>query len=235
MHHKLYLSLNGYSLRCLLSIFFISLLLRADAQHRKDPWATYGGGGNGSSAESGYAIAVNVDYDAPAGILANTFNPAPAFNIGVLHYLGNFTFNATIGYHVYNPKQAVFTYDDGAGGTGVASYDKYDVIAVYAGAVYNVQLAGTTRFYIGLNWGIYGTHYSYAATDQFSSNSIDLNEEQLYFAPKLGFNFILSGNISLGLEAKYNFFTPEGNSDTNPDVGTYYKSYAAGLMLTYKL
>jgi hypothetical protein len=41
--------------------------------------------------------------------------------------------------------------------------------------------------------------------------------------------------ISLGLEAKYNFFSPSGNSATNPDVGTVYKSYAAGLVLTYKL
>jgi hypothetical protein len=218
-----------------LVVLLVLSVLQADAQRRKDPWSHYGGGGGGSSSESGYAMMLNIDYDTPAGTLGNTFNAAPALNLGVLRYLGSFIFNATIGYHAYNPKQAIFSYDDGAGGTGTVVYDKYTVFAIYAGAVYNLKLADGVGLYAGMNWGVYATHYAYNAVDQFSASSANLNEEDLYFAPKLGFNAMLNDRIGLGIEAKYNFFSPSGNSSTNPDAGTIYKSYAAGLVLTYKL
>jgi hypothetical protein len=175
MHNIHYLLLNKPLLKGLLKAFFAILILsvsQADAQRRKDPWSHYGGGGG--SSESGYAITFSADYDAPAGILGNTFTPAPALTIGVVHYLGNFTFNANIGYHVYSPKQAIFSYDDGAGGTGTVVYDKYPVFAVYTGVVYNLQLADGVGIYAGVNSGIYATHYAYNAVDQFSTNSVDL-------------------------------------------------------------
>jgi len=233
MHYISRLSACKFSLKALLAVFFVFLVFsgfRADAQLHKDPWANYGGG----SSDSGYGISLSAEYDAPAADLATTFKPAPALNLGVVRSFGDFTFNATLGYHVYSPKQAVFYYDDGAGGQGTIVYQNYPVYAFYVGAVYNLQLSDAVKLYAGLNWGLYYTHYAYDAEDQFSSNSIDLNEEELYVAPKIGLTYLLGGQISLGIEAKYNFFTPEGNSDTSPDVGTVYKSYAAGVVLTYR-
>jgi hypothetical protein len=238
MRHKFYPSSFKYPSQASLAVSFVLLLLccfTANAQHRHDPWAHYGGGGGGGgSDDSGYGITLNVDYDTPTGVLGPSFKSAPAFNIGVVHYLGSFTFNATLGYHSYSPKQAIFSYDDGAGSTGTIAYQPYSVFAVYVGAVYNLPLTDGVKLYAGLNWGIYATHYQFDQEDQFFSNSADLTEEDLYFAPKLGFNFSINDSMTLGIEGKYNFFTPEGSTDTNPDVGTVYKSYAAGVVLTYK-
>src|SRR5271166_4971996 len=137
MRHIFYLSTYKLPLKSLLSIFFIFMIFsgfNADAQHRKDPWATFGGGGGGGSSDSGYGISLSADYDSPTGPLGNIFNPAPAIDLGVVRYLGNFTFNATLGYRTYSPKQAVFYYDDGAGGTGTVVYQNYPVFSVYLGA-----------------------------------------------------------------------------------------------------
>jgi hypothetical protein len=221
-----------FLLPALLALLML-LALPADAQHRKDAWASYGGGGGGN--ESGYALTLNADYDMPTDILANTYKAAPAVTVGVVRYLGSFMFNANIGYHAYSPKMAVFTFDDGVGDTGTATYSNFSVLSVYAGAAFNLQINDAVGIYAGINWGLYATHYSFNQIDAFSMNSADITEQNLYFAPKLGFNYMLTDKIGLGFEAKYNFFSPEGSSDTTPDAGTVYRTYAAGLVLTYKL
>ncbi len=238
MHYKFHLPAYKLPLKSLLLFFFLLLLFSsfyASAQRRKDPWATFGGGSNGGLDDSGYALTVSTYYDTPTGDLAPTFNPAIGFSFNVLQYHGAFTFNASIGYHAYNPKLPVFTYDDGAGGTGTIAWQSFPVYSLYTGVVYNAQLGGASRLYGGVNIGVYYTTYAYQSADQFSTSSVDLNEEDLYFAPKLGFAIGVANNITLGVEGRYNLFSPEGSSATNPYVGVVYKSYALGFVLTYKL
>jgi hypothetical protein len=226
-----------FPLKSLLTIFFVLLMcsgFQADAQLHKDPWLNYGGGGSGSSPDAGYGMSLNAEYDAPTGSLGNTFSPAPSFTLNVLKYFNGFTFNASVGFHSYSPKQPIFYYSDGAGGTATVVYDNFPVYSFYVGAVYNVQLANALRFYAGFNMGAYYARYSYTASGEFGGNFENLIDDYLYVAPKLGFNYMISDQFGLGLEAKYNFFTPEGSKDDNPLVGTFFKSYAGGLVLTYK-
>jgi hypothetical protein len=238
MHHTFCLSFYKSRSNCLSFVVLILLVfssLGASAQRRKDPWNTYGGGSNGSVDESGYALSLSSYYDTPSGDLAPTFNPAIGFSFSVLRFSGSFTFNASIGYHAYNPRQDIFTYDDGSGGTGTIVWQSFPVYSFYTGAVYNLPLGGASRLYGGVNIGVYYTTYAYQSADQFSTSDVDLNEEDLYFAPKVGFAIGVTDNIRLGIEGRYNFFSPEGSSASNPDVGVVYKSYAVGFVLSYKL
>jgi len=239
MHYNFSASLNKYAIKGLLPVLFILLLLsslNAGAQHRRDPWNHFGGGGNGGgSPDSGYGITFSTSYDAPTGDLANSFKAAPAFNLDVVNYRGKFTFNVGIGYHAYQPKADTLFYDDGAGGVGTIAYKQFPVYAFYAGAAYNIDITDGFRLYVGANFGYYFTHYAYDLADQFSSSSVDLSEEDAYIAPKIGFNAMISSNIGLGVEGKYNFFSPSGNSADDPLVGTLLKSYSIGFVLTVKL
>jgi len=238
MHHNFRLSFYKLLSKSLFPAVIILLIfssLGAHAQRRKDPWNTFGGGSDGSVDESGYALSLSSYYDTPSGDLGATFNPAIGVSFNVLRFSGSFTFNASIGYHVYNPKQDIFVYDDGSGGTGTIVWQPFPVYSFYAGAVYNLPLGGASRLYGGVNIGVYYTTYAFQSADQFSTSDVNLNEEDLYFAPKLGFAIGVADNLRLGIEARYNFFSPEGSSASNPYVGVVYKSYAVGLVLSYKL
>jgi len=208
----------------------------ANAQHRRDPWAHYGGGGGGGTVTyEGYAIAVSTDYDVPLGDLGTIYKGAPAFNLNLLTYRGDFTFNAGLGYHSYQPKSDSLIYDDGSGGYGSVSYKPFSVVSIYAGAAYNLQVDEGLRFYLGANIGAYYTHFSFESSDQFGGASADISEQEVYLAPKFGFHWMLNSNVGVGLEAKYNLFSPSGNSQDNARVGIVYKSYAVGATLIFKL
>jgi hypothetical protein len=238
MHFAFYLFRFKSSLKSFPIVLFAALIFsgyHANAQRRNNSGLQYGGGSNGGFSDSGYGISMNVDYDAPTSDLGNIYMRAPAYNLSLLYYRSGFTFNATLGYHVYKPKQSAFYYDDGSGGFGTVTYDNYPVYAVYAGGAYNLQLDELFRVYAGLNFGLYFTHFAYHAVDQFSESTADLNEQQVYIAPKAGFTYMINYHLGVGMEAKYNFFSPSGNSETNPLVGTVYRSYAFGVVLTYNL
>lgn len=237
MHYTKHAQVRKFPVKFLPLFVFISIImsaLEASAQHRHDAWATFGGGGGGFS-DSGYGLLFGAGYDVPAGDLGQTYKAAPAFDLAVVRYTGNFTFSTGLGYHAYQPKQATSTYNDGMGDTSSASYSNYTVISLYVGAAYNVMLGESSKLYFGLNMGTYFTHYSVNSSSAVLDLSADVSYENLYLAPRIGFEFPLSNRLSLGVEAKYNFFTPAGNTEDDPNVGHVYKTYAAGAALIFKL
>jgi len=208
----------------------------AGAQYHRDPWNHYGGGGgSGTVTYEGYAIVVSTDYDVPLGDLGTIYKGAPSFNLNVTNYWNDFTFNAGIGYHVYKPKADSLFYDDGAGGVGSVSYETFPVFSIYGGAAYNLQIEQGLRFYLGANLGAYYIRLGFQSNDQFGNSSSEINEQEVYIAPKFGFNIMFNNSVGVNLEGKYNFFSPSGNSQDNPRVGIVYKSYAVGLGLVIKL
>jgi hypothetical protein len=234
MHfHNLFARKRSVNLSAIILMLFVSAGFNADAQKHNDPWLGYGGGGY--TYDSGYAISLNVDYDSPAGGIGQIFKPAPAFNLSVLHYVNNFTFNATLGYRVHDPKQPVFYFNDGMDGVGTSVWGSFPIYALYAGGAWNAQLGGGSKLYFGLNIGIYYTNYNNFQQDQFGTYSLNEWDEQFYFAPKIGASFKVAGDLEAGAEVKCNFFTPSGNNAFDPYVGVLNRSYAAGITLTYRL
>lgn len=227
-------NLLGKLLPLVILVCFMLTGFTAGAQHRHDAWATFGGGGGGGG-DSGYGISLGAGYDVPGSDLSQTYKAAPVFDLNVVRYVGHFTFNAGLGYHAYQPKQASFVSDDGTGDTVTTSFGNYTIVSVYAGAAYNVMLGESSKLYFGLNMGTYFTHYTVTTSGSFLDFGGDISYENLYLAPRVGLELPLSGSLSVSFEGKYNLFTPAGSTANDPNVGHVYKSFSAGAALIIKL
>jgi hypothetical protein len=220
-----------------LTCFTLLIYSSAQAQHHSYSGLSYGGGSNGDG--SNWGISILGGYDVPTGDLATTFKSAPTFGVGVKHNLGDFTFNANIGFVSYKPKMDTIYFDPTDNTAGYIKYDNFSSIQIFVGAAYNIAIGDQAKFYLGLDLGSYYSHFAYFSTDGsgIDNNSSDTYNESSYVAPKLGINFLMSDNLSLGIEGKYNFtFTSSSGSGDAYDYGystTTNKSYSGNLVLTY--
>jgi hypothetical protein len=235
MYHNIYAVCRKKSVK-LFALTAIILVMHAtvNAQSRYNPSLSYGGDG----ASYDWGISLSGGYDAPTGDLATTYKWAPDFAVSVLHNYGDFTFNATIGYVSYKPKLDTFYYDNTDPGAGYVKYSNFRALQFYVGAAYNIALTEQAKLYVGVNLGSYYTHFSFNANDGLGDEYVgDETVGQSYIAPKLGFNFLLNDNVTLGLEAKYNFLlsSSSGTGDTY-DYGyttSVSKTYSGNIVLTY--
>ncbi|WP_221284649.1 outer membrane protein [Mucilaginibacter sp. SP1R1] len=223
---------------------FICCSVTAMAQRRSHAALTYGGGGGGTNFDSGYGVTFGFGVDAPLGNLKDVYKAAPAYDLSVVRFLGDFTVGLNLGYHVYKPKDDVasagdITIDGNADGTvtvdnGTTVFSNYKVYSAYASAVYNVDLSDDTRLYGGANIGLYVTHYAFAFTTDDGNYAVaELRDRNIYLAPRLGVIFALTENIGLSFDARYNFFAPTSNTQYESS-GSFYTSMAGQVGLTYK-
>jgi hypothetical protein len=214
-----------------------------DAPKRSNGGLTYGGnsggsGGSGGGFGSTWAISLSGGYDVPTGDLGTTFKAAPTFSFSVLRNYGDFTFNTTIGYVSYKPKMDTVYFYGNDPTQGYVQYGNFSALEIYAGAAYNIQVSDNAKVYIGANIGTYYNFFSYTSNDgQGNISTSNTTEGQSYVAPKLGVDFMVSDNISIGLEAKYNFMlsSDSGTGDAY-DSGystTVNKSFSGNVALTY--
>ncbi|WP_343111968.1 hypothetical protein [Mucilaginibacter sp.] len=214
------------------------------AQHRSTAALTYGGGSNGGGDfESGYGITFGLGYDLPLGYLKDIYKPAVSYNLGVSRFLGDFTVGLNVGYHAYKPKDGLISVEVDNGQnvdqqtidyTGI--FSKFKVFEGYASAVYNVDVADGVKINCGLNLGGY---YTENIIPYFTSDETVVPLEQhlrnFYVAPRLGAVFMLSDQIALTLDGKYNFFTPMTKSQYDTGSGTFYTSMAVQAGVVVKL
>jgi hypothetical protein len=186
-----------------------------------------------SNSDSRYGISIGSDYDAPVGNFSYTFKPTINYNLSLLHHYDNLTGSISFGYHQYQPKQDTFYYQANSTNYGTVSYKNFPVYSFYLGLTYDFAVTEQLKIYSGINLGVYYTHFAYHASDFLVDDTENLNEEDVYLAPRLGVTYMLNDNIGIGIEGKYNFFAPSGDSQYNDRVGTLYNSYSAGVRLTY--
>jgi hypothetical protein len=206
---------------------FINLTILVFATGSAKAQYNYVGGGGR------YGVGLMAGYDVPVGNLSYTFKPAISYGLSAFSYHGDFTASLTIGYHAYQPKLDTFYYQVDATDYGTVHYDNFTVVSLYLGGAYNLQITDGLKGYAGLNFGIYYTRMAFHSSDLYVNDTENLNEQDLYLAPKLGLTYALNDNISLGVEAKYNSFAPTGQKQDNPLVGTIYSSYTGTFILTY--
>jgi len=217
-------------------IAFIFSNTAAFAQRHANTGLTYGGGSNGDG--SPWGISVSAGYDSPLGDLGTTFKAAPTFSIGLNRNFGNFTISSNIGFVSFAPKQDTIFADPLDHTQGYTKYSNYTSIEFYLGAAYNISFGDKAKLYLGFNLGTYYTSLTYDENDgQGDDNSDDSFNEIAYIAPKLGVNFMLTENMSLGIEGKYNFLisSASGTGDAY-DSGyssTVDKSVSGNVVLTY--
>ncbi|HWZ04838.1 MAG TPA: hypothetical protein VNX40_14575 [Mucilaginibacter sp.] len=210
-----------------LSFITLTILVFA-AGTAKAQYYSYGSGGS-----STYGVGLMGSYDVPVGNLAYTFKPAIGYGVSVFSYHGDFTSSVTIGYHAYKPKLDTFYYQVNQTNYGTIHYDNFTAISLYLGAAYNLQIMDGLKGYVGLNFGVYYTKMAFHSSDLFVDDTENLNEQDLYLAPKIGLTYSLNDNVAIGIEGKYNSFAPTGKKQDNPLVGTIYSSYAGSFILTY--
>jgi len=215
-----------------------------DAPKRSNGGLTFGGnGGSGGSSGGGgfgstWAIQLAAGYDAPTGDLGTTFKGAPTFSFSVLRNYGDFTFNTTIGYVSYKPKLDTFYFYGNDPTEGYVHYGNYSTLEFYVGAAYNISVGDNAKVYIGANIGTYYNFFSFDTNDgEGDISSANSTQSSSYIAPKLGVDFMVSDNLSLGIEARYNFsLSSDSGSGDAYDSGystTVNKSFAGNVALTY--
>lgn len=188
---------------------------------------------NSSTKDHSYGVALNAGYDVPVGNLGYTFKPAPTFGFTFLSYHDDLVLSATIGYHSYKPKQDTFYYAVDESNYGTIKYQNFTALSLYFGVAYNFELAEGIKAYGGINFGAYFTHSVYHSVDEFINDNSDLHDENIYLAPKIGLNYTVGDNVTIGIEGKYNTFIVAGKKSDNARVGTINSSYAGNLILTY--
>jgi hypothetical protein len=220
-----------------------------DPPKRNNDGLTYGdsNGGNGGGGDRTWGLSFSAGYDMPQGDMSQSFKAAPTFSLSYLNYYGDFTFNATIGYTSYKPKFDTVDFVDGDPTQGYLQYGSYNSFQLYAGAAYNVAISDNAKVYFGLDFGNYFNSFNYTLNDgQGNTSTYNTVYSQQFIAPKIGVDVMVSDNLSLGLEAKYNFiFSGPQSADldySDDDVDAYvstsytslsYKTFSGHVTLTY--
>lgn len=190
--------------------------------------------------QSDYGIAVGVDYDIPGRNLSDTYKSGLNYNAGFFKYLNKFTVGLGVSYRQFGAKQSTFSDDDGSGNPSVTHISPFSSFAIYGSGVYNILPGQQNKLYIGINVGSYYTITNYSYTDIFGYNYESNNEEELYFAPKLGIACALNDNWDIDFHAAYNFFTKGFSAGYNTYDGAtstsypLYSSITGGVSLVYK-
>jgi len=237
----------------ILTTLFISLYASVNAQmysatdppKRSNGGLTYGSDNGSGNGDRSWALSLSAGYDVPQGDMSQSFKAAPTFSFSYLNNYNNFTFNATIGYVSYKPKFDT-TYFVGNDPTqGYLQYGSFNSLEIYTGAAYNVPISNNAKLYFGLDIGNYFNFFNYTTNDgQGNTSTYSSAYSQQFIAPKLGVDVMVSDNLSLGLEAKYNFifsgseadnldFTTDDAYVTSSYTALSYKTFSGHITLTY--
>jgi hypothetical protein len=206
----------------LLFLFFILNSFAAKAQF------SYG------ESSQKFGVGINADYDMPAGSLKYTYKAAPAYGASFYIFNENWTANVSAGYRVYKPKQDVFYYAVGDNDYGTATYGNFRSYMLYLGGAYNFEISDGFRVFAGVNLGAYATKFFSHSVDAAFDKTEDINEQELYGAPKAGINLSFGENLQLNIQGSYNFFATTGQTYYNSRTCTLYKSISTGAGLIYK-
>lgn len=224
-------------------VFFLFIWSPSSAQRRSSRGLNADGdilgGSNHSSgghiSKDGWLAGINFGYEAPLGDIKEVYKAAPTFGLTVMRRMGNLVYSGTVDYRAYKPRQDTISDTYTGVGTFKEIYSNYTGIGLYAGIAYELEL-GMLNVYAGVNVGTVITKYQLKTTqDGDEVLNLSAATNSTYLGPKLGFNFAVSNNISLGLEGRYSLGVVGGsyNSREGGSVTKGFNSYAGNVFLTY--
>ena len=220
-----------------LACFMIFAGLSASAQHRQSDALTYGGGGNGGTDANGWGLAFSGGYDGPTADMRSTYKGAPAYSISLIHNWNGFTFNTTIGYVSYKPKQDTAFIDVDGTQVGYIKYGNFNSLEFFIGGAYNIPVADVANLYLGLNIGSYYNSFQYDVSTISGNTDANTTGEAQFVSPKIGLNFIISNHFAFGVEGRYNFEFGSYKSGDSTDGYSYspgnIKTYTVSGVLSY--
>lgn len=214
-------------------ILFTALSVSAQYHHRQSEALTYGGGSNGDPDPNGWGLSLSGGYESLTGDAGSGFKGAPVFSLSLTRNWNNFTFNGTVGYASHKPKvDTSFIFVDNTE-VGYVKLSNFNTLQFYVGAAYNIPIADAANFYIGANVGGYDNSLTYVAESEFSPTITTgkFSGTQLFFAPKLGINFIISSHVTFSIEGKYNVVS-SSSAKTAAQTDSAY-TYSVGSFKSY--
>jgi hypothetical protein len=196
---------------------------------------------DGTASQSGFGLTGGVNMDVPMHNLSNVYSPSPSGEVGVQYYLKNWLFGIHGSYHALQPKQSIF-YDVDNYGTvySATSFGSYVSYGVYISAAYRFPINRRTHLIAGINAGNYYSSYKFITLDVASSTTYSGSaaEPQGYFAPKLGLDYQLSEDVSVGVHTQYDVsgsysYTYDSQAGAS-SMGRVFSSWASGVSLSYR-
>lgn len=234
MHLNTCPSLQKKIIKLLMLICFILFsALTANAQRHASDALTYGGGGNGDPDPNAWGLSLSGGYESLTGDAGSGFKGAPVFSLSITRNWNNFTFNGTVGYASHKPKLDTSFIFVNSTEVGYVKLSNFNTLQFYAGAAYNIAVADAANFYIGANVGAYNNSLSYSSASEFSPTvtSDKFSGTQLFFAPKLGLNFVISPHVTFSVEGKYNIISSSSTKTSAQADSTY--TYSIGAFKSY--
>lgn len=194
-----------------------------------------GSSGGGYLPTEGWSVSLNAGFEAPQGDLKADYKGAPTFGATVARRLNHFIFSATVDYRQLKPKQAVSEADPDQPGLGTVTIGNFNGLGLYVGAAYEFLLTPGASIYAGLNGGYIYSSTNVEVESMGFSTSASSSTQVPYFGPKLGFNFAVGNNVSVGIQGRYSLSVTgvSANSRTGAYVTPGYGSVAGNLFLTY--
>jgi len=190
------------------------------------------------TGHSTIGLTFSAGVDVPLKNLNDIYRAAPDFDAGVTKQFGSFTLGVNLGYREFQPKYAAYVLDPDVPEAGTISYSNYSIFSVYTSAQYNAKISKTAVFYGGINLGSYYTHFSYSAQSGTAADNEAFTSEFAYFAPKIGVSFMVSEDLKLGIESRYNLFGSASYNYNTVDGGSgnsiLYTTWTTGLTLNYR-
>lgn len=236
MHLKICPSLSKRIARALsLSCFILLVAFSANAQRRQSDALTYGGGGNGDPDPNAWGLSLSGGYESLTGDAGSGFKGAPVFSLSLTRSWNNFTFNGTAGYASHKPKVDTSFIFVNSTQVGYVKLSNFNTLQLYVGAAYNIPVADAANFYIGANVGAYNNSLSYTSASVLSPTvtSDKFSGTQLFFAPKLGLNFVISPHLTFAIEGKYNIISSSSAKTSAQADSTY--TYSIGSFKSYSV
>jgi len=218
-----------------LSCFILLMAFSASAQHRQSDALTYGGGGNGDPDPNAWGLSLSGGYESLTGDAGSGFKGAPVFSLSLTRNWNNFTFNGTVGYASHKPKVDTSLIFADNTEVGYVKLSNFNTLQLYVGAAYNIAIADAANFYIGANIGGYDNSLSYTAASVLSPTvmSDKFSGTQLFIAPKLGINFVISSHVTFSVEGKYNIISSSSTKTSAQTDSTY--TYNIGSFKSYSV
>lgn len=186
-----------------------------------------------------WGVQVGVDYDTPLKKLSEVYKPATTFNVSAIQMDDNSSLEFTLGFINFQPKAEQFYYSTDAGiNDGIATFSNFKITSAYIGWQHYFRLHEYISLAAGFNFGAYFSKQESTYVDNRFNSTNNIENTNVYFAPKTGICFNLTPSLLLNLQARYNLFAPTGKRDDlmpmfNSDLGTVYQSWSTGISIAY--
>ncbi len=166
------------------------------------------------------------------------YNPSASYGLTFswLHDTkhGNLAKGISLNYFTLSPKSDTFYYLISDTEYGTAQYSRFLSIQIAMNLEWQRALGKKFEFTYGLDFGYNFIDYTVEDKNPYVQSTSSNTEGMGAICPKIGMNYLISKNVGISLQPKFNFLISLGKTDSrsaqyNPNTGTIFM-YTSGLL-----